>query len=233
MALYPSAERLCAVCVAAGEGCFLKPSLLAGSASASHAHGRAADARLSASDGVNRPQQPQAAGAEPLETAAPVVPAAAPAQHGAAALQDAPAVSAELHQICTSQLELLGTVFERFGTLSASVYVRTPESLHSGELQLRRVMQTAARHEPGTARLHAALRVGGPDSSLTETQIVAQRVLILPEQGHMVLPLTTGTFLVRRPCVVPSGFTVTRGVSLRIRMRMRHKEGVETYHSHD
>jgi hypothetical protein len=101
----------------------------------------------------------------------------------------------ELQQVCETHLSLLSLVFERFGSLDASVHIRVPASLKSGALELQRVAWTRGFvEEQGTE--NQAILIGGPDSSLTEEHITSQKTLSLPSQGHLVLPLTYSSFLV-------------------------------------
>lgn len=72
-----------------------------------------------------------------------------------------------------------------------------PSSLRSGDLQLQRVAWTGDVDE--AAAEGGAIIIGGAGSTLTEEHIVSQPTLSLPSQGHVVLPLTYKSFLVR-PC---------------------------------
>ena len=104
----------------------------------------------------------------------------------------------ELRQVCTSQLRLMSASLVKNGAMVASVHIRVPSSLRSGELQLQRVAWTGDVDE--AAAEGGAIIIGGEGSSLTEEHIVSQKTLSLPSQGHVVLPLTYKSFLVRACC---------------------------------
>ena len=101
--------------------------------------------------------------------------------------------SAELRLVCETHLQLLASAFSSLGNLAASAHLRVPASLKTGALELQRVAFVG--DVPDAA--NEAILIGGPDSSLTEEHMTAQKTLKLPKLGHLVLPLTYSSFLVR------------------------------------
>ena len=139
---------------------------------------------------------------------APAVPGAAGAPFEAAA------PSTELQDACKATLRMLQRLIACKGSLIASVHLRVPASLKTGALQLQRIAQLTGRSSSGAGgRSHDstiddtlpglrneskdAIMIGGPGSSLTEEHIAAQATLSLPSLGHLVVPLSHSSFLVR------------------------------------
>lgn len=94
------------------------------------------------------------------------------------------------------QLRFLSEVLEPRGQLVASVYMRVPSSLQSGDLELHRVSWTQSR-DIGVSQLQRSILIGGAGSKLTEETFISQPTMSLPRRGHVVIPLASGAFLVR------------------------------------
>jgi hypothetical protein len=93
------------------------------------------------------------------------------------------------------QLSFLSEVLSPRGKLVASVYLRVPSSLQSGDLELYRVAWIQPR-DSGVSQLQRSILIGGAGSKLTEETFVSQPMMSLPRRGHMVVPLSSGAFLV-------------------------------------
>lgn len=109
--------------------------------------------------------------------------------------------SEEFRQLCDCQLRFLSEILSPRGELVASVYIRVPSSLHSGDLELERIAWTpdpARGLEHGQAQ--ASILIGGAGSKLTEERVISQPTMSLPRRGHVVLPLSSNGFLVRSHC---------------------------------
>lgn len=94
------------------------------------------------------------------------------------------------------QLRFLSEVLSHRGQLLASVYMRVPSSLQSGDLELRRVSWTQPQ-DTGASQLQPSILIGGTGSKLTEETFIAQPIMSLPKRGHVVISLASGAFLVR------------------------------------
>lgn len=110
----------------------------------------------------------------------------------------------ELRDLVGLQLKLLMAALEphlRFretgSTVRCAVYCRNPSSLASGSLQLQLIGATDGR-ETEAARSHTDLVLGieSADGQAQEAWIVDQEVIVLPDSGGLVLPLSHNGFLI-------------------------------------
>ena len=143
--------------------------------------------------------------AEPDETSSPDAPGFLKSQTYTLE-DDNPSI--EIQDLCRLQLDLLATslhlsldtqksLADDLGgqTLNCTAYRRVPSSLRTGELQLQLVAATEKVNKNASLREDLFLGAQGP-SGEQENWILSQGVIVLPDSGGLVLPLSHSGFLV-------------------------------------